>query len=145
VSQTTIPSNTSIWPAETNSSLICNGDMVNQIVDEFGVNVKVRQVLKPSTNEYGDAYLQFTDYMTKAYVQQWTANDEQVKSGLYKNGEITFLFKNTDEVRVKTDNRIFFRSEWYRILGITPYISSGIIYQIEARVEKLLPSEEMMA
>jgi hypothetical protein len=146
VSETkSIPSNASIWPAESNSSLICDGDMVNQIVDEFGVNVKIRQVLKPRTNEYGDAYLQFSDFFTKAYAQQWTADDDQVKSGLYKNGEITFIFKNTDESRVKPDYRVFFRSAWYRIMSITPYIATGIIYQIEARVEKMLPSEEMMA
>lgn len=140
-----ISSNASIWPAESNSSLICDGDMVTQIVDEFGVNIKIRQVLKPRTNEYGDAYIQFNDFFTRAYVQQWTADDDQVKSGLYKNGELTFLFKNSDQFRLKPDYRIFFRSEWYRILSITPYIVTGIIYQIEARVAKILPSEEQMA
>jgi len=134
----TINSEYYIWPIETHSSLICDGRITDQIIDDFGVNVKVRVVTKSSHNIYGDATKAYSDTYSKAYMHLWTANDDEVKQGIFKNGEIMFVFKPADEVKIKTGNLIFYGREWYKITSIQPQIFSGTLYLINAIVRKYL-------
>jgi hypothetical protein len=138
MSSKTISSESYIWPAESNLSLICDARITDQLVDDFGVNVKVRVVTKESTNIYGDADKTYADTYTKAYIHQWTATDDEVKQGIYKNGEIMFVFKPEDEPKIKTGNQIFYNQEWYKITYASINMFSGIKYLINATVRKLL-------
>jgi len=124
-----------IWPVETNLSLICDGRITDQIVEDFGVNVKIREVRKSSFNQYGDATKSFKDSIIHAYINRFTNEDDGVKEGTYKNGEILFVFKISDEAKIKTGNYIFYSYIWYKIKEINWQIMAGRKYLIEARVE----------
>jgi hypothetical protein len=138
MSTKTINSISYIWPAETNSSLLCDGRITDQIVDDFGVNVKIRVVSKDSYNIYGDATKTYTDTYSKAYIHQWTASDDEVKQGIFKDGQIMFVFKVSDEDKIKTQNLIFYDREWYKITNVQPQMFSGKKYLINAIVKKSL-------
>ena len=125
-----------LWPAESQIGIICTGRITDQIVDDFGVNVKLREVYKSDYNVYGDATKTNTDSYTKAYLHRWTITDDEVKEGIYKNGQIMFVFKITDEAKIKTGNMIFYDKEWYQIRRIEKQVLAGITYFINASVEK---------
>ena len=135
---TTIDSIYYIWPKESGSSLLCDGSLTDNIVDEFGINIKIRQIFKSGTNIYGDATESHSDTMSRAYLHRWMQTDDEVKEGLYKNGQLTFVFKNTDKALIKPDNMIFFDSEWYRIMEVFPQIMAGTTYLINAQVDKVV-------
>lgn len=134
----TLTSDSCIWPKESQSSLLCDGQLMDNIVDEFGVNVKIRVVSKDSTNNYGDATKSYTDTISRAYIHQWLATDDEVKEGIYINGQISFVFKNADKAIVKPGNLIFFNSAWYKITDLREQILAGITYLINAQVDKTL-------
>ena len=133
--QKILTSNYEIWPLDGASTLVCDGQIVSQIVDEFGVAVRLKKVFKPSFNEYGDANKTYTYKYSKAYVQTFRFDDNEVLEGIFKNGEVLFTFKLEDEDWVKTGNRIIYdRQEWL-ITEVSYQIISGIKYLIQARVE----------
>lgn len=134
----TLNSEAWIWPKESGSTLLCDGSLTDNIVDEFGINIKIRQVFKSGTNIYGDATETYSDTMSRAYLHRWMQTDDEVKEGIYKNGQITFVFKNTDKKLIKPDNLIFYASEWYRIMEVYPQIMAGITYLINAQVDKVI-------
>jgi len=132
----TINSSTYIWPSDSHLSLICDGRLTDQIVDDFGEYVKIRQISKSGYNIYGDATEIATDTYSKAYIHQWRITDDEVKEGIYKNGQIMFVFKASDKDKIKTANQIFYHSEWYTITEVEPQIFSGTTYLINAVVKK---------
>jgi len=136
MTEKTITSDAYIWPKTTGSTLICEGQIATNIIDEFGINVKIRVVSKDSFNNYGDATESYTDSFTVAYMHTWTTSDDEVKEGIYKNGQIMFMFKNTDDAKIKTGNRLFYGNEWYEFEEVTKQIMSGTIYFINATVKK---------
>ena len=125
-----------IAPSNSFSTILCGGEIVTQIVDDFGANVKLRQRTTTTYNEYGDPTETTSDSWTKAYIHQWTATDDEVKEGIYKNGQIMFVFKGTDESKIKTGNFVWYNNEWYRITSIQTQMMAGRKYLINATVEK---------
>ena len=134
----TITSNSYIWPKESQISLVCEGRITDQIVDDFGVNVKIREVSKTGFSSYGDASKSYIDTYSKAYMHQWRITDDEVKEGIYKNGQIMFVFKTGDKLKVKNENRIFYNSEWYKITMVEPQVMAGITYLLNALVDKIV-------
>ena len=131
----TIASDSYIWPAETFLSLICEGRITDQIVDDFGVNVKIRVITTTGYNIYGDPEESNTDTYSKAYIHRWTATDDEVKEGIFKNGQIMFVFKNSDVAKIKTGNKIFYNSQWFKITEVQPQVLAETTYLINAIVE----------
>lgn len=134
----TLTSDAYIWPKETGIGLVCTGRISDQIVDDFGVQIKIREVNKTGFNDYGDATETYTDTHIKAYLHQWMQTDDEVKEGIYINGEIVFVFKLNADPKVKVGNRIFYESEWYKITSVNYQILAGTKYLINARVEKTI-------
>ena len=134
----TINSNSYVWPMDSQISLVCDGRITDQIVDDFGVNIKLREISKIGFDTYGGATKTNTDTYTRAYMHQWRITDDEVKEGLYKNGQIMFVFKITDKDKIKTGNQIFYNSEWYKISQVEPQVMAGITYLINALVDKVV-------
>lgn len=122
---------------EPSSSIVCDGLEVENIVDEFGTSVIVRVVTKSFVDEYGDAEESYTDYSRKAMIQSYSANDEEVKAGVFKSGEIVFTFKQSDEDIVKPGSRIKYGSVWYEIRSINQQPLVDVLYYLTARVQKI--------
>ena len=132
----TITSDSYIWPSNSFSSLVCDGRIASQIVEDFGVNVKIRVVTVTGYNEYGDPTESTSDTYSVAYLHRWTATDDEVKEGIFQNGQIMFIFKNTDSAKIITGNRIFYANEWYKITNVQPQVVASVTYLINAIVEK---------
>ena len=131
----TIESAGYIWPANSSTGLVCEGQITDQIVDDFGVNVKIRVVTVTGYNEYGDPEETYTDTYSKAYIHRWTATDDEVKEGIFNNGEIMFVFKNSDQARIITGNKIFYSNNWYKITEVQPQVMAETTYLINAVVK----------
>ena len=134
----TIASNAYIWAEESGITTLCDRRITDQIVDDFGCNVKIRVVTFSSFNKYGDKTVTNTDTYSRAYVQTMSSTDDEVLQGIYKNGEIIFKFKSTDESKILTGNKIFYNNEWYEIKSVTKHQFAGTTYIIDATVEKVV-------
>jgi len=131
----TIYSNAIITPRK--SSIICDGQEVNNIIDEFGTNVIVRVVSKTFVDEYGDATESHVDYKRPAVVQAYTASDDEVKEGVFQAGEMTFSFKNTEEAYIIPGNRIRYGNQWYQISRVMQQPLVDVLYYLVAMVQKV--------
>jgi len=132
----TIAQDGCIAPSSSFSSLVCDGRIADQIVDDFGVWVIVRVVTTTGYNNYGDKTSSNSDSWIKAYIHFWTSTDDEVKEGIFKNGEIMFVFKNDDSTKIKAGNEIFYSNEWYRIENVQPQIMANVTYLVNAIVRK---------
>jgi hypothetical protein len=132
----TLVSQSYIWPADSQNTILCEGHISDQIVDDFGVNIKIRVVAKSGYNTYGDATKSYIDTYSKAYIHQWSITDDEVKEGIYKNGQIMFVFKAADKAKILPGNQIFFESEWYQITRVEFQRLAGVTYLINAIVQK---------
>jgi len=125
-----------IWPTNnTYTTLICDGAIITQIIDDFGVDVRIREVTDTAYNAYGDATESTSDTFTKAYLHQWTADDMEVKEGIYKSGDLMFVFKLADDAKVKVGNRIEFEGLWYQIQSVSYQMLAGKKYLINAQIK----------
>jgi len=122
---------------EPRSSIICDGFMVDEILDEFGTQVILRVVSKSFPDEYGDAAETYTDYSRFAVVQSYSASDEEVKEGIFNSGEVVFTFKKEDETLVKPGVRVKYGPTWYEIRSIDRQPLVDILYYLTARVQKI--------
>jgi hypothetical protein len=119
------------------SSILCDGGIINNIVDEFGVNVVLRQVTKTFSDEYGDANESYSDQRVVAMMNKYSANDEEVKEGIFQHGEVTFTFKNDMLPYLQPGARILFDNQWYEIRSFDKQSAGQITYMVEVRVQKI--------
>ena len=123
--------------AAQRSSIICDGQDVDNIVDEFGTDVIVRVVTKSFSGEYGDAIETYLDLKKRAVVQSYSANDDEVKEGVFIAGEIVFSFSLADEVYIVPCNQICYGGEWYQIDRVMKQPLVDVLYYLTARVQKI--------
>ncbi len=124
---------------EPRSTIICDGQIINDIIDEFGVDVTLRVVSKAildSNDPYSDVTETHTDYTKVALVQTYSEEDEEVIEGIFNSGEIVFEFKPEDSDLVSPGNRIHYSGTWYEIRSINKQPMMDTNYKILARVAK---------
>ena len=118
-------------------SILCDGEEVNNIIDEFGTNVVLRVVTKTFDDEYGDATETFSDNRIKALVMSYSASDDEVKEGVFKSGLLVILFRIQDEPYIITGNRVLYASTWYEIGKVTKQPMMDVNYYLQATLEKI--------
>jgi len=118
-------------------SILCDGQVVDDIVNEFGVDVVLRVVSKSFEDEYGDAEETYSDIRTLMVIQTYTERDHDVIEGEFKSGEVvaTFLVKDID--RVHPGNRVLYGGVWYEIDNVYRQPVMGIIYYLRATLLKI--------
>ena len=120
------------------STIICDGGIIDNILDEFGSdNLTVRVVSKTFVSEYGDSTETYTDYTRTGMIQRYTANDQEVVEGVFKSGEVAISFKKADENLIKTGNRVLYAGDWYQIDQVYKQPLGGILYYLTAIVQKI--------
>jgi hypothetical protein len=122
---------------EPESSIICDGSAVDNIVDEFGTDVTVRVVSRAFSDEYGDATETYTDTQVRALVQSYTARDQEVREGQFLAGEMVFTFKKEDEAKIVPTNRVMYAGTWYEIREVIKNHLVQTLYYLEAGVQKI--------
>ncbi len=123
---------------EPKTTILCDGEIVDDIVNEFGTNIVLRVVTKTivdSDDPYAMATISNTDYNKIALAQRYTASDDEVKEGVFKAGEIIFVFKPEDNNYVNSGNQILYSGKWFEISSVSRHQRQDTIYRIEARVK----------
>jgi len=119
------------------SSIICDGNEIEEIINEFGTTVVVRVVSKSFSDEYGDAVENYDDHRLIVMVMSYTASDDEVKEGVFKAGEVLFSFRKEDESYAVPGNRVLYAGVWYEIRSIERQPLVDVLYYLTARVQKI--------
>lgn len=118
-------------------TIACEGKLNDQIINEFGISVTVRQVTKSFPDEYGDASESYSDSTCKALMSILTNDDRDVIEGIYKAGDILFFFQVGDASKILSGALVQHDSVWYTIRRVMKHQLAGLTQAIEARVEKV--------
>ena len=124
--------------AEVKSTIICDGGIISNIIDEFGSDeMTLRVVTKTFEDEYGDATKTYVDSKKTGLIQRYTANDTEVMEGIFKAGTVTISFKKSEESGIKTGNQILYAGDWYQIDQVYKQPLGGTLYFLTAIVQKI--------
>jgi hypothetical protein len=138
-----IPSNAEIASA-ARSSILCDGALMNNVIDEFGQDVVVREVTS-QTEDIEDAYADDTytylDHRTRAFVNVFNEMDDEVKEGIFQAGTVLLNFKSTDAAYVKTPNLVWFQKRWYKIATVVENFSGTQPFYIQATLRIYGPTK----
>lgn len=120
-------------------TILCDGEVMDEIVDEFGADVVIRVVTKTAASDdnYSTPVESYVDYSKVALIQNYTSSDDEVKEGIFKSGEIVFGFGIQDESLIVPGNRILYAGSWYEIQEIQKQPMMDVNYFLQARVRKI--------
>ena len=117
-------------------SCLIEQNFIAQEMNSLGESVTVRVVTKASFNRRGDATETTSDTASiKCFMNFMSQEDEEVKEGIFKVGDIRFWFKG--DQTISRGDRIQYSSEWYKVDNILPLIIAGTTLAKDVRVSKI--------
>lgn len=124
---------------EQTESIICDGGIVDEIIDEFGQDVIVRSIaLTPDLNDaYDDLAETNTDRRTVAFVNSYNQDDDEVKEGVFKAGNVVLSFQIADESYISVGNQVWFDNKWWDISSVGKNYSANSTFMITATVKRI--------
>jgi len=133
----TIPAGAEI-AAATTSSILCNGSLLNNIIDDFGQQVVIRVVTQNSdpNDAYNNEAPTTTDYRTIAFANLYTQTDDEVKEGIFEGGTVILNFKNTDDEYIQTGNLVWYDGKWFEISSVIRHPAREMNFLIQATVRR---------
>jgi len=115
---------------------LIEANFINREIDNLGESVTVRVVTKDSYSKWGDATESTSDTTSvKCFINIFSQEDNEVKEGIFKPGDIKFWFKGTQSISV--GDRIQYASKWYQVSNLIPTIIGGVTLLNEVFVEKV--------
>ena len=115
---------------------LIEASFIAQEMDSLGESVTVRVVTKDSYSKWGDATESTSDTTSvKCFVNYMSQEDEEVKSGLFQEGDIRFWFKGAQTI--DREDRIYYNSLWYQVNNILPITIAGNTLIKDVRVSKI--------
>jgi hypothetical protein len=118
------------------SSIICDGELIDGLVGEFGAPVVVQEIQKNFVDEYGNPEITTIDRRLKAIVQRYTIRDFEVREGVFKSGEIVFTFTRENEPYVKPGYLIFYQGERFQVSEVLKQSLAQTVYYLQVKVMK---------
>lgn len=121
-------------------SIICDGQFMNNVIDEFGEDIYLRVALSRTlSNEYATETVVWRQYKIKAIMNFYSADSEGVREGTYETGDITFMLETDYETLATPDNLIYYPSDgnWYEIRTLRKHNVGGTTYVLEVTVDKI--------
>lgn len=120
-------------------TILCDGEIINQVIDEFGATVIIKDIDK--TLDPSDAYDSYNittkEKRTKAFINSYSEDDDEVQEGIFKAGTITLDFKLDDKDWVKVGNEIMFDKKWWQISEVNDGYAANNRFKITAQVERV--------
>ena len=105
-------------------------------IDSLGENVTVRVVTKDSYSKWGDATESTSDSTSiKCFINFMTQEDQEVKEGIFKVGDIRFWFKGDQTINL--GDRINYGSKWYQVRALIPLVLAGTTMAKDVRVSQV--------
>ncbi len=112
-------------------------NFINQEIDSLGESVIVRVVTKSSFSKWGDATESVADTSSvKCFMNFMTQDDDEVKEGVFKAGDIRFWFKGTQSIN--RGDRIRYDNKWYEVEELIPIVLAGTTLIKDVRVSKAI-------
>lgn len=118
--------------------IVCDGSEVTKLVNEFGTSVGIRVVnVQTFATRWGDATESITDYAgKKAIVWVLGQDTSKQKEGELLEGDIIFIFDNTNEGYCIRGNYVNYDSTYYEILNVRKTPIGGTTYTVECITKK---------
>lgn len=111
-------------------------NFISKEIENLGESVTVRVVTKVSFSKHGDVTETTSDTTSvKCFVNVMTQEDQEVKEGIFKAGDLRFWFKGDQTISV--GDRIQYNSIWYAIDDLIPSFHVGTTIVKEARTSKV--------
>ena len=118
------------------STILCSGEIVDEIVNEFGTSITLSVVTETITdNEYGTPNDAEQNYTTIALVENVTSGEERVKEGLFRGGDLYVHFQLDDQSYAAIGNYITYSGTKYKITRIDKEQRGDTQYVTGARAE----------
>ena len=115
---------------------LIEANFINKEIDNLGESVTVRVVTKDSYSKWGDATESTSDTASvKCFMNVMTQDDDEVKEGIFKAGDIRFWFKGNQTI--SRGDRIQYNSNWYEVENILPIVLGGTTLINDVRVLKV--------
>jgi len=116
--------------------IICDGTMIDDIIDEFSIPIICRVVSKSFVDEYGDASESYKDYSINVVVQSWSADTQEVKEGMFHAGALTLTFRQDDQFLAVEGNKVKYLDVWYKINRVIKQPIAGTLYYVYCLLKK---------
>jgi len=111
-------------------------NFLNKEIDNLGESVTVRIVTKESFSKYGDVTESTSDTNSiKCFVNFMSQDDQEVKEGIFKAGDIRFWFKG--DQTINRGDRIQYNDSWYEVDNILPISLAGTVLTKDVRIAKI--------
>ena len=118
---------------------LIEANFINKEIDALGESVTIRVITKESFSKWGDATEDVADTSNvKCFMNIMTQEDNEVKEGIFKAGDIRFWFKGDQTINV--GDRILYDSKWYQVTDLIPLKIGGTTYVKDVRVKKTILS-----
>ena len=117
------------------TSCLIEDNFVDREIDSLGEDVTLRVVTKSSYSKWGDASESTSDNTIKAFVNVLSADDQEVKEGIFKAGDIRIFVKTSQSI--KRGDRIKYSNEWYQVDEVISQNISGGPIMKQVRVTKV--------
>ena len=118
------------------ASCLIEASFLNREIDSLGESVTVRVVTKASFSNWGDATETTSDTASvKCFVNVMSQEDDEVRSGIFQEGDIRFWFKGAQTI--DRGDRVYYASNWYQVNNIIPISISGTTMLKDVRISKI--------
>ena len=120
-------------------SIICDGGLTNDIIDEFGETIYVYELLSRTySDEYDTNEEVRKKYKLKAMFNYYTDTEEGVREGHYYSGQITFMIDTSFAYTFKAEDLVYYpvNDKWYEIDIIRRDSLAGVLYSVELTVKE---------
>lgn len=112
-------------------------NFISQEIESLGESVTVRVVTKTSFSKWGDSTEDVADTPNiKCFMNFMTQDDDEVKEGIFKAGDIRFWFKGTQTIF--RGDRIKYDDKWYEVESLIPIVLAGTTLIKDVRVSKAI-------
>ena len=119
------------------STILCSGEIVDDIISEFGTSITVHVVTETITaDEYGEPIETEVDHTVTAIVENVNADEDRVREGLFRGGDIYVHFQLTDQAYAAVGNYVTYSGIKYKITRVDKEQRGDTLYVAGARGEK---------
>lgn len=117
-------------------SIICDGQEIDVIIGEFGVDVPLSSVVETEEGDaYGSPIYTETPVTLKVIVEKVGAEEDRVREGYFRAGDLFIHFRTQDSDYAKVGNFITYGGKKYKITRVDIEERASITYVIGAKAE----------
>ena len=117
------------------TSCLIEDNFIDREIDSLGEDITFRVVTKSSYSKWGDTSESTSDSTIKAFVNVLSFDDQEVKEGIFKAGDIRIFVKASQSI--KRGDRIKYSNNWYQVEEVISQNISGGPIMKQVRVRKI--------